>query len=546
MVEEKTESLKVQNEEIRHISNKLQEAALSKIGFFMNVSHEFRTPLALILGPVSTLTKSSHLSALDKENVNLIERNGHRLLRLTNQLLDTADLERGTLKLKVAQGDVVDYVLQIVHAFDFRADKMDANYQFVTNEAKFICWFDGDKLEKILYNLISNAFKFTEYPAKIRVELKIDRKYLSLNVTDNGIGITKEELSRVFDRFYQVDSKNRRRTGTGIGLNLAKHLAQKHKGDLTVESKQGNGSSFILKIPIDEKNYAETERVQNQPDIGERIDQIQKLSQRVPDSDQIQGSRNEELPTILHIEDSLDMRSFIKTNLQQHFSIFQAKDGVEGLKKAEELVPDLIISDIMMPVMDGIEFCDKIKENDFLSHIPVILLTAKIGEQSQIEGFGVGADEYLSKPIDVSLLKARINNLLASRKKLRDSFSSNIDLVPKDLLQDRSDEVFLEKAVKIVEQNLSDPELNYHAFVKTLGVGKTQLYNRINKISGQSINIFIRTIRLKIAAKLIHEGTMTFSEISYEVGFSDPNYFSKCFKKQYGMSPKAFQEQGKE
>jgi DNA-binding response OmpR family regulator/anti-sigma regulatory factor (Ser/Thr protein kinase) len=423
---------------------------------------------------------------------------------------------------------------------------MDANYQFISNEAKFVCWFDGDKLEKILYNLISNAFKFTEYPAKILIELKIDRKYLSLIVTDNGIGITIEELSRVFDRFYQVDSKNRRRTGTGIGLNLAKHLAQKHKGDLTVESKQGNGSSFILKIPIDEKNYAEAERVQSQPDIGERIDQIQKLSQTVPDSDRIQGSRNEELPTILHIEDSLDMRSFIKTNLQQHFSIFQAKDGVEGLKKAEELVPDLIISDIMMPVMDGIEFCDKIKGNDFLSHIPVILLTAKIGEQSQIEGFGVGADEYLSKPIDVSLLKARINNLLASRKKLRDSFSSNLDLVPKGLLQDRSDEVFLEKAVKIVEQNLSDPELNYQAFVKTLGVGKTQLYNRINKISGQSINIFIRTIRLKIAAKLIHAKSMTFSEISYEVGFSDPNYFSKCFKKQYGMSPKAFQEQGEE
>lgn len=544
MVEEKTESLKVQNAEIQHMSNKLQEAAQSKIGFFMNVSHEFRTPLALILGPVANLIKSSHLSSLDKENVTLIERNGHRLLRLTNQLLDSADLERGTLKLKVAQDDVVAYIRQIVHAFDFRADTMGTNYQFNTNQDHFVCWFDGDKLEKILYNLISNAFKFTEYPAKIVVDLNVDSSNFTVKVTDNGIGISTEELPRVFERFHQVDSKNKRRTGTGIGLNLAKLLAQKHKGDLTLDSQHGKGSSFALTIPVGDTFYSDEERVQNQPDLKEQIDQIRKLSKIDPQNDLVQGRRNSTLPTILHVEDSVDMRSFMKSNLQMHYSIFQAKDGIDGLKKAEELVPDLIISDIMMPLMDGIEFCDKIKENDFLSHIPIILLTAKIGGESQIEGYGVGADEYLSKPVDLALLKARIDNLLGSRKKLRDSFSSTIDLVPKGLLQDRSDEVFLEKAVKIVEQNLSDPELSYHAFVKTLGVGKTQLYKRINKISGQSINIFIRTIRLKIAAKLIQEGSMTFSEISYEVGFSDPNYFSKCFKKQYGISPKAFQVKG--
>lgn len=546
MVEEKTVSLKAQNKEIQLMSDKLQEAAQSKIGFFMNVSHEFRTPLALILGPAANLIASSHLSDLDRENVNLIERNGHRLLRLTNQLLDSANLERGSLKLKVAQGDVVDYVLQIVHAFDFRAETISANYQFSTNEAKFTCWFDGDKLEKILYNLISNAFKFTEYPAKISIDLKVNSSTLIIMVTDNGLGLTKEEVNKIFDRFYQVDNKNRRKTGTGIGLNLAKLLAQKHKGDLTVESNQGEGSRFSLKIPVNEDDFSEEEHIQYQPDLRERIEQIHKLTQKEADNDQPKKRGEEELPTLLHVEDSLDMRSYMKANLQAHYTVFQAKDGVEGLKKAEELLPDMIISDVMMPLMDGIEFCEKIKGNDYLSHIPVILLTAKTGGESQIEGYGVGADEYLTKPIDLNLLKARIDNLLTSRKKLRDSFSSNIDLIPKELLQNRSDEVFLEKAVKIVQQNLSDPELSYHAFVKTLGVGKTQLYNRINKISGQSINIFIRTIRLKIAAKLIHEGSMTFSEISYEVGFSDPNYFSKCFKKQYGMSPKAFQEQGAE
>lgn len=542
LVGEKTENLKAQNKEIQFMSDKLQEAAQSKIGFFMNVSHEFRTPLSLILGPAANLAKSVHLSELDKENINLIERNGHRLLRLTNQLLDSADLERGSLKLKVAQGDVVDYVLQIVHAFNFRAEKSGANYHFSTNEAKFDCWFDGDKLEKILYNLISNAFKFTEYPAKINIDLNVNATTLNIVVTDNGIGLTKEEVNNIFDRFYQVDNKNRRKTGTGIGLNLAKLLAQKHKGNLSVESTPGKGSHFSLNIPVNETDFSKEERVQSQPDLQERIEQIHKLSHKVADNDTNRKTEKEELPVLLHIEDSQDMRSYIKSNLQTHYAVSQAKDGVEGLKMAEELLPDLIISDVMMPLMDGIELCNKIKENDYLSHIPVILLTAKTGGESQIEGYGVGADEYLTKPIDLTLLKARIDNLLASRKKLRDSFSSNIDLVPKELVQDRSDEVFLEKAVNIVQQNLSDPELSYHAFVKTLGVGKTQLYNRINRISGQSINIFIRTIRLKIAAKLIHESSMTFSEISYEVGFSDPNYFSKCFKKQYGMSPKAYQE----
>lgn len=543
MVEEKTESLITQNTEIRYMSDKLQEAAQAKIGFFMNVSHEFRTPLTLILGPAANLTKSSRLSATDRENVDLIERNGQRLLRLTNQLLDSADIEKGTLKLKVAQGDVVAYVRQIVHAFDFRADAMGANYQFISNKDTFVCWFDDDKLEKILYNLISNAFKFTEYPAKITVDLKIDAAKLYLTVSDNGIGIAKEELPRLFERFYQVDTKNRRRMGTGIGLNLAKQMAQKHKGNLMVESQSGKGSLFTFEMPVDEKYYTEDERVQSHSDIEVRIEQIHKLSHTEAPTGHVPERRNKSLPTILHIEDSLDMQSFIKTSLQAHYSIFQAKDGIDGFKKAEELVPDLIISDIMMPLMDGIEFCDKIKKNDYLSHIPIILLTAKIGRESQIEGYGVGADDYLSKPVDIALLKVRIDNLIVSRKKLRDSFSSSIDMMPKDLALDRSDEVFLERAIKIVEQNLSDPDLSYHAFVKTLGVGKTQLYNRINKISGQSINIFIRTIRLKIAAKLIHEGRMTFSEISYEVGFSDPNYFSKCFKKQYGMSPKAFQEQ---
>ncbi|MFY0654580.1 MAG: response regulator [Cyclobacteriaceae bacterium] len=542
LVDEKMEDLKRQNEEIQAMADQLHEVDQSKIKFFMNVSHEFRTPLTLILGPVANLLKSHRLKLEDIENAKLIERNGHRLLRLTNQLLDSSDLERDALKLKVAHGDIVDYIGQIVHAFDFRADSLNINYEFSTNIQTQKGWFDGDKLEKILYNLISNAIKFTGENGRVGVNLTVQNDELVVNVEDDGIGMSQDDLERIFERYFQIDDMSQRRTGTGIGLNFAKKLALKHKGDLKVSSELGKGSTFTLTLPIGEASYMDSEMVKSQVDVSERIDHIQKLFSYDPIIEPDPMTVNRELPIVLLVEDSVDMRAYIKNNLQAEFAVFEAHDGGQGLKMAKKIMPDLIVSDVMMPVMDGLEFCSKVKEDESMGHIPVILLTAKIDEEGKIDGYTIGADEYLTKPIDIALLKVRIENLIRTRASLRDSFSSGLDLLPDNLNIDRADEPFLNKAIRIVEDNLSNPDLSLREFVDELGISKSQLYNRINKLTGQSLNIFIRTVRLKVAAKMIAERDLTFAEIAYKVGFSDANYFSKCFKKQYAQSPRAYQE----
>ncbi len=543
LVAEKTAGLARQNNKIQKMADRLHEADQSKLKFFMNVSHEFRTPLTLILGPVSNLLKSPRLTSTEKEDVRLIERNGYRLLRLTNQLLDSTDLDRDTLKLQVAKSDIVAFIREIARAFEFRADNMDIDYRFEANVPTALGWFDGDKIEKILYNLISNALKFTRVRGKIRVKLAIENHQLRLEVVDNGIGIDQAKLDRVFERFYQVEETDRRRMGTGIGLNLAKKLAEKHKGTLNATSVVDQGTTFILTIPIGQEAYGPDEKAAEQVNVTDRAWQIQKLFASESRTDTEPVIRQAEMGIVLLVEDSVDMRAYLKNGLKSHFSVIEATNGKEGLKLAEEMVPDIIVSDVMMPKMDGMEFCMRIKENDLLNHIPLILLTAKVGEQNQMDGYQIGADDYLTKPIDLNLLRVRIYNLIKSRHELRSYFTSSAELVPDKLVNDRKDEIFLEKVVKIVEANLSDPSLNYQQFVDELGISKTRLYDKINKLSGLSINLFIRSIRLKIAARMIRDGAYNISEIAYKVGFSDPGYFSKCFKQQFKVPPKEYSDQ---
>ena len=541
MVEEKTMDLQEQNLEIQEMSRKLHVMDQQKIRFFMNVSHEFRTPLTLIMGPLGNLVNSPNLQRSEQEDMRIVERNAHRLLRLTNQLLDANDLERDTLKLRVGEGDIVQFSREIVAAFEYRAHFMDIDYRFQTGVETYVCWFDGDKIEKILFNLISNAFKFTSKGGQIAVKLQLEENRVELSVTDTGIGIEAEQLENIFERFYQVDSQDQRRTGTGIGLNLAKKLAQKHLGNLTVDSVYGEGTTFSLSVPVGFHDFSTEERVDLQVDAGERAETIQKLFVANAEGVDVSHARSSSSFVVLIVEDSVDMRSYLKGALKSDYSILEAKDGEEGLKLSQEMVPDLIISDVMMPKLDGMELCYRIKSSDYLSHIPIILLTAKVGEENQMDGYQVGADDYLTKPFDVNLLRVRVSNLINNRLSLRSHFEKSSDLLP-ETIDDRSDKVFMEKVIRVIEQHLSDPSLNYQHFVDELGIGKTKLYDRINKLAGQSINLFIRTIRLKKAAALIEERQLTFSEISYKVGFSDPSYFSKCFRQQFNLSPKEYQE----
>jgi len=542
LVAEKTKGLEKQNHKIQKMADRLHEADQSKLKFFMNVSHEFRTPLTLILGPISDLLKSTRLSTTEKDELKLIERNGYRLLRLTNQLLDSSDLDRDTLRLQVAKSDIAAFIKGIAQAFEFRADNMDIDYRFESNVKSAPGWFDGDKIEKILYNLISNALKFTNVRGRIRVKLLIKDQQLRLEVIDNGIGMEQGQLDRVFERFYQVEETNRRRMGTGIGLNLAKKLAEKHKGTLTATSQVNQGTTFVLTIPLGQDVYSQEEKVAEPVNVTERAWQIQKLFAAESRTDTDPVIRQAEMGIVLLIEDSVDMRAYLKNGLKAHFSVIEATNGEEGLKLAEEMVPDIIVCDVMMPIMDGMEFCKHLKDNELLNHIPVILLTAKVGEENQMDGYQVGADDYLTKPIDMNLLRVRIHNLIKSRNELRNYFTANAELIPDKIANNRKDQIFLERAVKVVEMNLSDTGLNYQQFVEELGISKSRLYERINKISGLSINLFIRSIRLKIAAKKILEAQYTVAEVAYEVGFSDPGYFTKCFKQQFGVPPKDYAE----
>lgn len=543
MVRKKTEGLHEQNKELLRMTEKVHEADKSKLRYFINISHELRTPLTLILGPTQNLIASSRLNDDDREDVKLIERNGHRLLRLTNQLLDSSELDKEILKLQVSNGDIIHFVMEIAKAFRYHAESKNISYEIIPSiSTRQTGWFDGDKIEKILYNLISNAFKFTKHGGKVKVSAMVHGINLEVSVEDNGVGMENEELERVFDRFYQVETNEERRSGTGIGLNLAKKLSKKHKGSLKANSVYGLGSIFTLHIPIDEESYTASEKVKSHINIDQRVEDIQKLFARYsPPGNSV--TMEKERKNVLIVEDSEDMRQYLRNGLKFEFNVMEAENGLVGIKIAEECFPDIIVSDIMMPNMNGLDLCEKLKESEISSHIPIILLTAKVGEQHQIEGYESGADDYLTKPIKINLLIARINNLISAREKLKEAFSSANELMPENICSQKGDKVFLERVIKIIESNLENRDLNHKTFVEELGISKTALYNKINSLTGLSINLFVRSIRLKIAKKLIKETAYNLSEISYKTGFSDPSYFSKCFKQEFDITPKEYAEQ---
>ncbi len=541
MIKDKTKVLELQNTEIIEMADKLHEADQSKIKFFMNISHEFRTPLSLILGPLENMLNSTQLQFEDRENAKIMERNAHRLLRLINQLLDSTELQLDIIKLSVSKNDIVYFVRKVFHAFDHKAEVQGIQYNFYSEMASIHGWFDGDKLEKILYNLISNAFKFTPMYGEISVRLEVFENKVKLYVEDTGMGIQADKLDKIFDRFYQIEDKSQRKSGTGIGLNFAKNLALRHKGQLTVTSEYGIGSTFSLIIPIGDADYNDAEKVAESIDVNERVLNIQKLFLETKEEDTTSEKRKK--PAIIIVEDSLDMTAHLKNSLKDDFDITATKNGKEALIIANQIRPDLIVSDIMMPIMDGLELCAKVKESEVLSHVPVILLTAKSSEHSVIEGYTHGADDYLTKPVDLKMLKTRAWNLIKSRQLLRKRFSSGVHLIPDDVEMEKGELVFLEKFVSIVEKNLSNSNLSYRDFIEDLGISKSLLYSKINKITGQSLNVFIRTLRLKHAALMLTDSTKNIKEVAYSTGFNDLQYFSKCFKIQFGKSPRSYRSE---
>ena len=566
-----------------------EETDKIKSRFFANISHEFRTPLTLILGPAEKII--SDTSDDIKKDANIIKRNSRRLLQLINQLLDLSRLEAGKLKLEASKGNIVSFVKGVALSFESLSESKDITLKLQPEKEFIELYFDREKMMKILTNILSNAFKFTPEEGKITVSINIKPPFhppfdkggisphlpsftkggkkggsVAIKIRDTGIGIASEEIPKLFDRFYQVDSSHTREyEGTGIGLALTKELVELHHGNIKVESEkndpdkvgaglpegQVNWTEFTLEFPLgrehlkNEEILAE-EEIQTKAflspnEVGmknlyqESIDNKTDSSSKTPQNDIV---INEEKTIILVVEDNYDMREYIKESLDVDYFIEEAVNGEQGVRKAEKIIPDLIISDMMMPKMDGNQLVKILKNDEKTSHIPIILLTAKAGHEDKLEGLEIGADDYLTKPFDIKELQVRIKNLISIRKKLQEKFSKTgyISKPPEKRLNS-IDERFMKKVMDVIEQHLSEEDFSIEEFGNEVGMSRSQIHRKLKALSGKSASVFLRSVRLAKAKKMMEEQKGNISEIAYLVGFSSPSYFTKCFKDEFGNSP---------
>jgi signal transduction histidine kinase/DNA-binding response OmpR family regulator len=520
-------------------SEKLKELDMIKTNFFTNLSHEFRTPLTLILGPLEKLLDGK-TKGDPSSQYQLMHNHASRLLQLVNQLLDLSSLDAGKMKLEIGEYDIVSFVKGIASSFESFAEEKNIKINFTSKNEKLDACFDRDKLQKIISNLLSNAIKFNKESGIVNITLGDRRSkgisYLQIEVEDNGPGMSSEVQKHIFDRFYKSQGLSTVE-GTGIGLALVKELVELHYGEIDLKSAEGKGTRFRITIPVDEEFYEKKNVVVSKSSLAEdRVRQVMKISKADDTKDEI----NEEAPVILIAEDNEDMRQFIKENIQTTYKVAEAIDGEDGISKALETIPDLIISDVLMPKLNGYEFCSRIKSDERTSHIPVILLTSKAETNSRLMGLETGADDYLTKPFNSSELLSRIKNLIDQRKKLREKFSKEITLEPKDIAVTSTDEKFLARVLEVVEKNVSNENFSAEDFAQNVGMSKTHLNRKLNALTDASANEFIRTYRLKKAARLLSGRSGNISEIAYEVGFSNPSYFAESFKKLFGYSPSEY------
>jgi signal transduction histidine kinase/AraC-like DNA-binding protein len=523
-----------------------------KSRFFANISHEFRTPLTLIFGPAEDVLEKTK-EPDTKQSVGNIKRNASKLYSLVNQLLDLSKLEAGKMNLETSEQNVIPLLKGLVLSFTSLAERKKITLKFNTIEKNLNVYIDKDKVEKIITNLLSNAFKFTPEGGKVDFTVEKLIKDVEIRITDTGVGIPKERIDNIFDRFYQVDgSHTRENEGTGIGLALAKELVELHKGKIQVESKVGEGSTFTILLPLGKEHLKAEEIVEKE--IGEETTKTIEETELIPETEKSEEKDDIDLlletglsadqagkPLLLIVEDNSDVRNYIISHLEKDYGIQEAIDGEDGFNKSIAQIPDLIVSDVMMPKMDGFELCERLKTDERTSHIPVILLTAKATSKDKIEGYETGADDYIMKPFDAKELKVRIKNLIDQRKKLRDHFLKEgiFNLDNKNIIS--IDKKFLEKVVKIINEHLSDSLFGVESFASELAIGRTSLHKKVVALVGEPPGELIKRIRLSKAGMLLKNKTGNISEIALEVGFNNPAYFSECFKKQFGVTPSQYQ-----
>lgn len=537
--------------QLEHIERvQVEEVNQLKTRFFANISHEFKTPLTLIMSPLQVLINKTQQGTEEGRYYDLIRRNAERLYRLINQILDLSMMDAGYIKLQASENDLNSFLKQIVTNFSSYADECFITFEMDFPDQEIPLYFDKDKLEKVFVNLLSNAFKFTPAYGKIAVSLTEQGNQVVVRISDTGKGIHPEEQELIFERFYQ-SQQGIASSGTGIGLSLCKEFVEMHKGKISLYSKPSESTVFTISLQKGRTHLSEDEILQAENPLSystESLITLNSFYDGLPENKQeaLEGkpATQAEKAIILIVEDNEDLTAFMASLLQEKYSVLLAGDGAEGYKMAQEHIPDLIITDVMMPGMDGYELSKKIKENPLTSHIFIIMLSVKASEENLEEGFSLGVDSYLSKPFNPKLLDLRIQNLLGSRHRFKQQLinKQSVQLSPSQVPFSKLDEQFLKDAIKMIEDNMADSQFKVEDLCKVLGTSKSQLYRKLKGLVGQSPNEFMRMIRLKRAAQLIKQTDMRIAEITYKVGFNDLQYFRSAFKKQYGMSPSQYKE----
>ncbi|OKL41863.1 hypothetical protein A3841_07540 [Pontibacter flavimaris] len=534
--------------ELEHLQHEKQQSLNKmKLQFFTNISHELRTPLTLVLGPLGQLIENFKGEKREQKQLLEIESNANRMLHLIDELMDFRKLEDKHLQLKVAEEDLVSFVEGIFQSFRQYAGVLQFEYTFEAATKPINVWFDRDKMERVVFNLISNAFKYTPPGGKVAVRVDAFADHVEIKVSDTGIGIDQEHIGKIFDRFYEVDSRdrllvNKYNKGTGIGLALAKGIVDLHAGTIRVDSKKDEGSTFIVSLPVGHQHLSQNQMLSHVVGKGLHLESevrnLLPLAQAEEGEEMEKGVRHE--ASILVVEDNEELRRFIKQLFQDNYTVWEAGNGREGMELALGHSPDMIISDVMMPEMDGIEFCSRLKSDIRTSHIPVILLTARTSPDAKFDGLETGADDYITKPFDARELKIKVRNLVQSQKKLRERFASESFIKPSDITITSMDEKLLEKALQIVEENISNENFDIATFCEELGVSRTMLFTKIKAWTNLTPNDFILTMRMKRAAQLLEQNKLNISQVGFEVGFKNPKYFSKCFQRHFSETPTAY------
>lgn len=510
-----------------------EEANKAKLQFFTNISHELRTPLTLIADPVNYIIHDDNLNSQQRSMLQIVQRNVLVLTQLVSEILDFRKVQNGKMELRLSDFNLAESMKQWIKLFSASAQKKHIAISMDAPDT-IMLRADQDKIERICYNLLSNALKYTSEGGEITLTAKEENGRVMISVADNGCGISSDELPYIFDRFYQAKNAGR---GTGIGLAIVKAFTELHHGEVSATSIEGKGSTFTIHIPVRQKG-----EVTNQS--TEKIEQLVEPSsaEEVPNQarhiDELIQPYQTDKPEVLIIDDNIDIRTYLRSVLSEKYNVSEAADGKVGLELARKIVPDIVLSDIMMPVMDGLAFCQQLKTDKAISHIPVILLTARSLDEQRAEGYEHGADAYLSKPFSLRLLLSRIDNLIESRKKLNQTWSKGVEGDEIGNISNEIDKSFLKQLRKIIQENLANSDLSVEQIGDEIGLSRVQLYRKVKALTGYSPVEIVRKARLTRARHLLQTTERTVSEVAYAVGFSTPSYFSKCYKDEFGENPK--------